>query len=108
MLIQDGDLEYDPDDYERIMQPILEGRAQVVYGSRFLTGVKGMHWQNWLANKILAVAANILFRASITDEATAYKAFHSQCPPPHEAKVPPLRILPRSDSQGKALGISHP
>lgn len=77
VLIQDGDLEYDPDDYEKIMQPILEGRAQVVYGSRFLGGVKGMHWKNWLANKLLAAAANLLFRAAITDEATAYKAFHS-------------------------------
>jgi glycosyltransferase involved in cell wall biosynthesis len=76
VLIQDGDLEYDPNDYERIVRPILEGRADVVYGSRFLGGVQGMFWTNWIANKILTFAANLLYGASITDEATAYKAFH--------------------------------
>lgn len=76
VLIQDGDLEYDPHDYEKLVRPILEGHAEVVYGSRFLTGVKGMFWKNWIANKILTCAANLLYGASITDEATAYKAFH--------------------------------
>ena len=76
VLIQDGDLEYDPDDYQRIVRPILDGQAEVVYGSRFLTGVEGMCWKNWIANKILTLAANVLFGASITDEATAYKAFN--------------------------------
>jgi len=77
VLVQDGDLEYDPNDYPRILQPIVEGSADVVYGSRFITGVRGMKWANWQANKILTLTANILFAAHITDEATAYKAFRT-------------------------------
>lgn len=75
VLVQDGDLEYDPRDYLQILQPILSGEADVVYGSRFLGSVRGMKWANRLANRVLTFAANLLFAAEITDEATAYKAF---------------------------------
>jgi glycosyltransferase involved in cell wall biosynthesis len=75
ILVQDGDLEYDPNDYPRILEPIVQGRAKVVYGSRFLRGVRGMKWANWIANKLLTLTANVLYGANITDEATAYKAF---------------------------------
>jgi glycosyltransferase involved in cell wall biosynthesis len=74
-LIQDGDLEYDPNDYARLIEPILRGDADVVYGSRFLGRPTGMAWKNLIANRILTVAANLLYGARITDEATAYKAF---------------------------------
>jgi dolichol-phosphate mannosyltransferase len=75
ILIQDGDLEYDPNDYIRVLTPLVEGRANVVYGSRFQGRPKNMRFANWLANKILTATANILFGSKITDEATAYKAF---------------------------------
>ena len=75
ILIQDGDLEYDPRDYAALLAPLLAAEASVVYGSRFLKGVDGMRKQNWIANKVLTLAANLLFQAGITDEATAYKAF---------------------------------
>ncbi len=78
VLIQDGDLEYDPNDYLKIIEPIVAGRAAIVYGSRFQGTVHGMRWSNWVANRLLTLTANILFGASITDEATAYKAFRAE------------------------------
>ncbi len=75
VLIQDGDLEYDPNDYARLVDPILRGEADIVYGSRFRGNPVGMLWKNRLANRILTAAANLLYGARITDEATAYKAF---------------------------------
>jgi len=78
VLIQDGDLEYDPQDYARVLEPIVKGGAEVVYGSRFLGATPaGMAFKNRLANRILTAAANLLYRAQITDEATAYKAFRA-------------------------------
>jgi len=79
ILVQDGDLEYDPNDYPRVLEPIVRGQSKVVYGSRFLrtpgSSVREMKWANWTANKLLTLAANLLYGARITDEATAYKAF---------------------------------
>ncbi|RMG43998.1 MAG: glycosyltransferase family 2 protein [Acidobacteria bacterium] len=77
ILIQDGDMEYDPNDYPKLIQPILDGRAHVVYGSRFLGSIRNMRWPNFLANKILTLAVNVLFGGHITDEATAYKVFRA-------------------------------
>ena len=75
ILIQDGDLEYDPSCYESLVTPLLERRARVVYGSRFLGTIEHMGWQYRLVNRLLVLWTNLLFRAGITDEATAYKAF---------------------------------
>jgi len=83
-LIQDGDLEYDPADYERILKPIVNGRAEVVYGSRFLGNPAGMALKNRIANRILTFAANLLYGARLTDVETAYKAF----------RLPLLRSIP--------------
>jgi dolichol-phosphate mannosyltransferase len=77
ILIQDGDLEYDPNDYARLIEPILRGEADVVYGSRFRGSANGMTFRHRAANRMLTAAANFLFDACITDEATAYKAFRA-------------------------------
>ncbi len=75
VLMQDGDLEYDPNDYARLLEPILRGDAEIVYGSRFRGHPAGMAWKSRVANRLLTAAANLLYSARITDEATAYKAF---------------------------------
>lgn len=77
LLIQDADLEYDPEAYTSLIEPIISGNAKVVYGSRFKGSILGMKFPYWLANKVLTTTANILFNANITDEATCYKIFSS-------------------------------
>jgi dolichol-phosphate mannosyltransferase len=76
-IIQDADTEYDPNDYYELVRPIAEGRAQVVYGSRFRGSISGMATANLAANKILTATANLLYRCGITDEATCYKVFRT-------------------------------
>ncbi len=78
ILIQDADMEYNPQDYYSLVKPIEDGRAKVVYGSRFKGSIKGMALANWLANKILTMTANVLYLINITDEATCYKVFKSE------------------------------
>lgn len=76
VLIQDADLEYDPADYPRLLAPIVQGQAQVVYGSRFLAGrPPGMSFSHLLGNRLLTWAANALYGSSLTDLETCYKVF---------------------------------
>jgi glycosyltransferase involved in cell wall biosynthesis len=75
VVIQDADLEYIPEDFPFLIAPILDGEAEVVYGSRFMKARPIMRRANYIANRMLAAAANILYGAHITDEATCYKAF---------------------------------
>ena len=78
VLIQDADIEYDPQDYPKLLAPILSSQAQVVYGTRFHRKIKGMALPNRLANWILPRLANLLYGTTLTDEATAYKVFDAE------------------------------
>ncbi len=76
MLIQDADLEYDPRDYPKLLKPILENTAQVVYGSRFRGGPsKAMFYWHMLGNRFLTFVTNILYNTILTDMETCYKVF---------------------------------
>ena len=79
LVIQDADLEYDPEDFSQLLEPLLSGEAQVVYGTRFACGrPRGMGSAQWLANRMLCWVANLLYGSQLSDEATAYKAFDAQ------------------------------
>jgi len=77
VVIQDADLEYDPEQLPELLKPIAGGQADAVYGSRFLGSIEGMRLANYLANKILSWTATFLYGQLITDEATCYKMFRT-------------------------------
>lgn len=77
IIIQDADLEYDPNDYHALIQPILTGQTRVVYGSRFLGKRESMLVWHALGNRFLTTFANALYGTSLTDMETCYKVFTS-------------------------------
>ncbi|PYU05430.1 MAG: glycosyl transferase [Acidobacteria bacterium] len=79
VLVQDADLEYDPRDYGKLLEPILDGRADVVFGSRFLGGPQRVHYfWHYVANKLLTLISDITTNLKLTDMETCYKAFRRE------------------------------
>ena len=128
LLIQDADLEYDPRDYASLLQPIEEGLADVVYGSRFLGAARRpvMFW-HMVANKLLTFLTNLLYNTILTDMETGYKIFKKEAiegiklranrfdfEPEFTAKIlkrkvrifeVPIVFNPRDYDEGKKIGI---
>ena len=80
VIVQDADLEYDPDEIAEVIAPILEGRADVVYGSRFLVrkAARVLYFYHYLANKFITFTSNVLTNLNMTDVETCYKAFRGE------------------------------
>jgi glycosyltransferase involved in cell wall biosynthesis len=75
-LVQDADLEYDPRDYDQLLEPIFDDRADVVYGSRFLGGPQRVHYfWHYVGNKFLTLFSNVLTNLKLTDMETCYNVF---------------------------------
>lgn len=127
IIIQDADLEYDPNDYYELTKPILQKKAKVVYGSRFLSKKQIIKYKlNWLATKFLNLLVFILYFNKITDEPTGYKTFDASLiksinikadrfdwEPEVTAKIlkkgikiheVPISYYPRSFEDGKKIG----
>jgi glycosyltransferase involved in cell wall biosynthesis len=78
VIVQDADLEYDPNDYPRLLEPILAGRAEVVYGSRFSGEADNMTSLHWLGNRFLTLVTNLLYGTRLSDMETCYKLFKAE------------------------------
>jgi glycosyltransferase involved in cell wall biosynthesis len=78
VLVQDADLEYDPNDWPKLLDPVLRNKARVVYGSRFTGERKNMLPLHWLGNRLLSLVTNVLYRSTLSDMETCYKLFDAQ------------------------------
>jgi len=127
LVIQDADLEYDPEEYHSLLDPYLKGRAAVVYGSRFLGGHRTLYYWTTLGNKLLTWLTNIMYNTNLTDMETCYKLFsmdlireiNLRChrfefEPEVTAKIlkrgihiyeVPISYMGREYSEGKKIGV---
>jgi glycosyltransferase involved in cell wall biosynthesis len=78
VIVQDADLEYDPREYEQVIQPLLDNRADVVYGSRFLGRHRVFLFTHYAGNRLLTLITNVLYNTMLTDMETCYKVMRAE------------------------------
>ena len=78
VLVQDADLEYDPEDWPKLLQPVIRGKARVVYGSRFTGERRNMLFLHWVGNRFLSLTTNVLYNTTLSDMETCYKLIDRQ------------------------------
>ena len=127
VIVQDADHEYDPNEYPKVLQPLLEGETDVVYGSRFLNAKAKGYKANQIANKFLTCLSNVFTHQHLTDMETCYKCFKREViqaidikenrfgfEPEITAKITdmgikikevPISYAPRTNEEGKKIGI---
>jgi len=105
MMIQDADLEYDPREYVQLLRPIVEGRSQVVYGSRFRGGpTRAMFFWHMVGNRFLTLTTNILYDTILSDMETGYKVFTREVAERLDLKEPGWGFDPEITAQILKLG----
>ncbi len=78
IVVHDADLEYDPRDFGKLLRPLLEGQARVVYGSRFTGERRNMFFWHWVGNRFLSLVTNVLYNTTLSDMETCYKMFDAE------------------------------
>jgi glycosyltransferase involved in cell wall biosynthesis len=104
VLIQDGDLEYDPADYTKLIQPIVDKQTRVVYGSRILGKGKMSYLRYYLGGRFLSLLANMIYRIHITDEPTCYKVFDASLLKRMDLEAKGFEFCPEVTAKTSRLG----
>ncbi len=107
VLIQDADLEYDPEEWPRLLAPLLRGRAKVVYGSRYLGEREATSLLRWAGDRSLSLLTTVLFNTTISDIETGYKLIDREVLDSLDLDVRPVRLRARDHGQAAAPRLPH-